>query len=316
MKYSRIIGTGSYLPEKILTNDELSKNLDTNNDWIVERTGIHQRRIAAKEDTPSTMAVAAAQNAIEAAQFDKTKIDLIIVATSTPDKYFPSAACLVQEKLGLQDCAAFDISAACAGFNYALSVADNFIRTGMRRSALVIGSEVMSRIIDWRDRGTCILFGDGAGAVLLEASDQPGIFSTHLHADGRYKDLLFAPNGLHVDEPIHMKMKGSEVFKVAVNKLGDIAEEVLRANKIQISTLDWFIPHQANLRIIQSVAKKINMPLERVVMTVGMHGNTSAASVPLALDQAINDGRIKRGQLLLLESFGGGFTWGASLVRY
>ncbi len=316
MKYSQIVGTGSYLPSRILTNNELAQSVDTTDEWIVERTGIHQRHIASNTDTVAGMAAAAAKQAIAAAGIDVNKIDLIVVATSTPDKFFPSTACLVQEQLGINECPAFDVGAACAGFNYALSVADNFIRGGMSKCALVIGSEIMSRIIDWNDRGTCILFADGAGAVLLEVASQPGIFSTHLHAAGQYKDLLYTPSGLHAAEPAYMKMKGSEVFKVAVTKLSLLVSEALDANKMSNSEIDWFIPHQANLRIIQATAKHLNLPMEQVVVTVGEHGNTSAASVPLALDQAIRDGRIKRGQVLLLESFGGGFAWGASLIRY
>jgi len=316
MKYSRIAGTGAYLPKNSVSNADLIKRgIDTTDEWIVSRTGIRARHLADASDTTSTMATAAAKKALEAAGCSAKEIQLIIVATSTPDKYFPSTACLVQSALGVDGCPAFDVVAACAGFNYALSVADQFIRNGQITSALVIGSETMSSIINWEDRSTCILFGDGAGAVVLQASDTPGIISTHLHAAGSYKDLLFLGTGLR-EEKAHLVMQGNQVFKIAVSKLSEILDETLQANGIQASAIDWLIPHQANLRIITAMAKKLNMSMDNVVITVDQHGNTSAASVPLALDTAIRDGRIQRGQLLLMESFGAGLAWGSALVRY
>lgn len=319
MNYSKILGTGSYLPEKILYNSDLEKFVDTSDEWIRTRTGIEERRIASAKDTASSMGTIAAKQAMAAANIPVESIDLIIVATSTPDKIFPSTACLIQHALAVGPCVAFDVVAACAGFNYALSVADQFIRNGSAKRALVIGSEVMSRIIDWSDRSTCILFADGAGAVVLEASPEPGIHSTHLYADGQYKDLLYVPspiaNNGEEDVP-YMKMQGNEVFKVAVTNLGNVVTDTLAENNMSDSDIDWLIPHQANLRIIKAVGKRLNLPMEQVVVTVNKHGNTSAASIPLALDQAIRDGRIKRGQRLLLESFGGGFAWGSALITY
>jgi len=316
MKYSRIAGTGSYLPEKILTNAELEKKVATTNEWIVERTGIRERRIIGPNDSTASMAAAAAKQALLAAEMVAKEIQLIIVATSTPDKFFPSTACLVQAELGEDGCPSFDIVAACAGFNYALSVADQFIRNGVVETALVIGSESMSNIINWEDRSTCILFGDGAGAVVLQAAKEPGIISAHLHAAGSYKDLLSLGTGLKKGDVPHLKMQGSEVFKIAVNKLSAVLEETLTANKINKKDIDWLIPHQANLRIIQAMANKLKMTLQQVVVTLDQHGNTSAASIPLALDVAVRDGRVQRGQLLLMESFGAGLTWGSALVRY
>ena len=316
MKYSRIAGTGAYLPKNSVSNADLIKRgIDTTDEWIVSRTGIRARHLADASDTTSTMATAAAKKALEAAGCSAKDIQLIIVATSTPDKYFPSTACLVQSGLGVDGCPAFDVVAACAGFNYALSVADQFIRNGQINSALVIGSETMSSIINWEDRSTCILFGDGAGAVVLQASDTPGIISTHLHAAGSYKDLLFLGTGLR-EEKAHLVMQGNKVFKIAVSKLSEILDETLQANGIQASAIDWLIPHQANLRIITAMADKLKMSMDNVVITLDQHGNTSAASVPLALDTAIRDGRVQRGQLLLMESFGAGLAWGSALVRY
>jgi 3-oxoacyl-[acyl-carrier-protein] synthase III len=316
MNYAQIAGTGAYLPEKILSNDDfVKKGVDTSDEWIVTRTGIRERHIIGPEDTTSTMAIAAAKKALEAASCKPSDIELIIVATSTPDKFFPSTACLVQAGLGADGCAALDVVAACAGFNYGLSVADQFIRNGQKKTALVIGSESMSSIINWEDRSTCILFGDGAGAVVLKAAEKPGIISTHLHAAGSYKDLLYLGTGLR-KEKAHLVMQGHEVFKIAVNKLSEVLEETLTANKIKSTDIDWLIPHQANLRIIKATAKKLNMSMDKVVVTVDKQGNTSAASVPLALDTAIRDGRIQRKQLLLMESFGAGLVWGSSLVRY
>jgi 3-oxoacyl-[acyl-carrier-protein] synthase-3 len=316
MKYSRIAGTGSYLPEKILTNADLEKMVATTDEWIVERTGIRERHIIGPNDSTSTMATAAAKKALLAAGLSAKDIELIIVATSTPDKFFPSTACLVQAALGEDGCPAFDIVAACAGFNYALSVADQFIRNGVAKTALVIGSESMSNIINWEDRSTCILFGDGAGAVVLQAAEEPGIISAHLHAAGSYKDLLSLGTGLKKGDVPHLKMQGSDVFKIAVNKLSEVLEETLAANKIDKKDIDWLIPHQANLRIIQAMAKKLKMTMKQVVVTLEQQGNTSAASIPLALDLAVRDGRVQRGQLLLMESFGAGLAWGSALVRY
>jgi 3-oxoacyl-[acyl-carrier-protein] synthase III len=316
MKYSRIAGTGSYLPERILTNAELEKMVATTSEWIVERTGIRERHIVGPNDSTASMATAAAKKALLAADVSAKELQLIIVATSTPDKFFPSTACLVQAALGEDGCPAFDVVAACAGFNYALSVADQFIRNGVVQTALVIGSESMSNIINWEDRSTCILFGDGAGAVVLQAAKAPGIISAHLHAAGSYKDLLSLGTGLKKDDVPHLKMQGSDVFKIAVNKLSEVLEETLAANKIDKKAIDWLIPHQANLRIIQAMANKLKMTMQHVVVTLDQHGNTSAASIPLALDVAVRDGRVQRGQLLLMESFGAGLTWGSALVRY
>jgi 3-oxoacyl-[acyl-carrier-protein] synthase III len=319
MKYSRIIGTGSYLPEKTLTNLELENMVDTTDEWIVSRTGIKSRHIAAKDETSASMGTVAAKRAMEMAEVNGKEIDFIVVGTSTPDKIFPSTACLIQEQLGLSFCPAFDVNAACAGFNYALGMADQFIRSGSAKVALVIGSEVMSRIIDWQDRSTCILFADGAGAVLLKGDSSPGIHSIHLHADGNYKDLLYTPHGSVLEiaqESPYMKMQGSEVFKIAVKKLGEVVEEALEVNQLKQGEIDWLIPHQANLRIIAAVAKRLHLPLERVIITIERHGNTSAASIPLALDEAVRDGRVQPGDKLLLEGFGGGFAWGAALVTY
>ncbi|VAW44325.1 3-oxoacyl-[acyl-carrier-protein] synthase, KASIII [hydrothermal vent metagenome] len=320
--YSRIIGTGGYLPEKILTNAELETMVDTSDEWIRERTGIEQRHIAAEGQTTCDLAEQASLKALEMAGREASAIDMIIVATTTPDKIFPSTACLLQQRLAIHDCPAFDIQAVCSGFVYALSVADQFIKTGMAKCVLVVGAETLSRITNWTDRNTCVLFGDGAGAVLLEASEQQGILSTHIHADGQYEELLHVPSGLSklaktdsIEERT-MNMKGNEVFKMAVNTLSRIAKETLEANGLQKEDIDWLVPHQANLRIIKGTAKKLKLSPEQAVITVHKHANTSSASVPMALDEAIRDGRIQRGQLLLLEAFGGGFTWGSALIRY
>jgi 3-oxoacyl-[acyl-carrier-protein] synthase III len=316
MTYARIAGTGSYLPSKILTNHDLEKLVNTTHEWIVERTGIHERRIAAPGETSASMGLHAAQKAIEAAQISPQDIDLIIVATSTGENIFPSTACLIQHGLGISGCPAFDVTAACAGFNYAISIADQFIRTQSSRCALIIGSEVMSRIVDWQDRNTCVLFADGAGAMILTASETPGIHSTHLHADGQHKDLLYAPNGIDPTIKAHLHMSGREVFKIATQQLATILKEALVHNQIDQSAIKWLIPHQANLRIIAAMAKILNLPMDRIIVTLDKYGNTSAASVPLALDHAIRDGRIQRGDLLLLESWGGGLAWGSALVTY
>lgn len=315
---SRIIGTGGYLPERILSNADLEKIVDTTDQWILERTGIGQRHIMADHESTSSMSEVAAKRAIEAAGIQASDIDLIIIGTSTPDRFFPSTACILQERLGITNpIPAFDISAACAGFVYSLGVADKFIRSGSVKHALVIGAESLTRLVDWTDRSTCILFSDAAGAVILRADTQPGIISTHLHAEGIYNRLLYAPNHIgELKEPPYIKMKGAEVFKLAVNKLNSIVDETLAKNNIQQSDIDWLIPHQANLRIIQATAKKLNLPMDRVILTVKEQGNSSAASIPLALDIAVRDGRIKRNDLLLMETFGAGFTWGSALVRY
>lgn len=321
MKYARIIGTGGYLPEKVLTNADLEKIVDTTDEWIVTRTGIRERHIAADGQTTCDLAEQAARQAMQRAEVEKGEIDLIIVATTTPDKVFPSTACLLQQRLDIHGCAAFDVQAVCTGFVYALGVADSFIRAGRAKKALVIGAETLSRIVNWNDRTTCVLFGDGAGAVVLEAADEPGILSVHLHADGSYENLLHVPAGISSDYErlkrgeAHIEMKGNEVFRMAVNTLGRIVDETLEANQMQKSDVDWLVPHQANTRIIAATAKKLAMSMEHVVLTVDRHGNTSAASVPLALNEAVQDGRIQPGQTILMEAFGGGFTWGSVLAR-
>jgi 3-oxoacyl-[acyl-carrier-protein] synthase-3 len=319
--YSRIIGTGKYLPERILTNFDLEKMVDTTDEWIRSRTGIEHRHIAADDEATSDLAYKAGLVALKEAGLTPADIDFVLVGTTTPDLIFPNVACLVQEKMGIPAGPAFSLEAACSGFLYALVVADQFIRTGQVRRALVIGAETMSRIIDWTDRETCVLFGDGAGAVILESADEPGIIYSTLGADGRYRELLYASSGVSTRHREHsdiaaLRMKGNEVFKVAVKTLGNLVDDVLAKNDLQKGQIDWLIPHQANIRIINATAKRLEMPMERVVLTVREHGNTSAASVPMALDTAIRDGRIKRGDRLLLEAFGGGFTWGASLIRY
>lgn len=317
--YSRIQGTGSYLPARIMTNHELAERVDTSHEWIVERTGIHQRHIAAAHENSSDLAAAAARQALAAAGIDADAIDLIVVATTTPDLVFPSTACLLQEKLGIVNgCPAFDVQAVCSGFVYALSIADNFIRAGQAKCALVVGAETLSRITDWSDRSNCILWGDGAGAVVLTASETPGVISTHLHADGRYRDLLRVNGGVSAgaDGAYAMKMEGSAVFKIAVRTLDAIVDETLAANQMQKSDITWLVPHQANIRIIQATAKKLGMSMDNVVVTVDTQANTSAASIPLALDMAVRDGRIKTGDVVLMEAFGGGFTWGSVLIKW
>ncbi|MET0109672.1 MAG: beta-ketoacyl-ACP synthase III [Candidatus Thiodiazotropha sp.] len=322
MIYSRITGTGGYLPEKVLTNQDLEKIVDTTDQWIFDRTGIRKRHIAADDEFTCDLAEKAALRAIEMAGIDASDIDLIVVATTTADQVFPSTACLLQARLGIRGPAAFDVQAVCTGFVYALGVADNFIRSGAAKRALVVGAETFSRIVDWSDRNTCVLFGDGAGAVVIEASDEPGIISTHLHADGAYESLLRVPTGISrgykeiLQGSAYVEMKGNEVFKVAVTTLGRIVDETLAANNMEKSDVDWLIPHQANIRIINATAKKLQTPMDHVVVTVDEHGNTSAASVPLALDVAVRDGRIKRGETILMEAFGGGFTWGSVLAKF
>ena len=321
--YARIAGTGSYLPQKVLTNDDLSKLVDTSDEWIAARTGIRQRHVAAEGETTSDLALQASLRALEAAGVQPSELDLIVLGTTTPDLIFPSSACLLQHKLGANGCPAFDVNAACSGFIYALTIADKFIRSGSAKTALVVGAETLTRMLDWSDRGTCVLFGDGAGAVVLKADDETGILSTHMHADGGKKELLWNPVGVSAgfrpDEPnagVRVMMTGNEVFKHAVKALDSVVEEALEANGLDRHEIDWLIPHQANLRIIEATAKRLDMPMERVVVTVDRHGNTSSGSVPLALDEAVRSGRVQRGQLLLLEAFGGGFTWGSALVRY
>lgn len=317
--YTKIIGTGSCLPAQIRTNADLEKMVDTSDEWIVTRTGIRERRIAAPDENVASMGYRAAQNALEMAGVDKEKVGLLIVATTSSSHAFPSSACQIQQMLGIKDTIAFDLAAACAGFTYALSVADQYVKSGAVEYALVIGSDTLSRTLNPEDRGTLILFGDAAGAVLVGRSEEPGILSTHLHADGRYGNLLALPYAdRHTDEPqsAYLSMAGNEVFKVAVTELAHIVEETLNASGLDKSELDWLVPHQANLRIISATAKKLAMGMDKVVVTLDRHGNTSAASVPSALDEAVRDGRIQRGQLILLEAFGGGFTWGSALIRF
>ncbi|MHB8551720.1 MAG: beta-ketoacyl-ACP synthase III [Acidiferrobacterales bacterium] len=322
MNYSRIAGTGGYLPEKILSNADLEKMVDTSDDWIFSRTGIRERHIAAEGETTCDLSEQAALRAISAAGIDRQAIDLIIVATTTPDRVFPSTACLLQERLGIHGCPAFDVQAVCTGFVYALDIADKFIRTGVSRCALVVGAETFSRILDWTDRSTCVLFGDGAGAVIMQTATEPGIISSHLHADGHYKELLTVPAGISQgydkvrNGQAFVHMRGNDVFRVAVNTLERIADETLEANGLNKGDIRWLVPHQANIRIITATARKLGMPMDQVVVTVDRHGNTSAASIPLALDEAVRDGRIRRGDVLLMEAFGGGFTWGSVLLKY
>ncbi len=313
-----IIGTGSALPRRRVTNAELEKTVDTTDEWIVERTGIRARHIADPDETTSTLATDAARRAIEAAGVDPADIDLIILATSTPDQTFPASATLVQAALGINDCIAFDVQAVCSGFLYALSVADSMVRSGSANQALVIGSETFSRILDWEDRGTCVLFGDGAGAVVLRAEEGTrGILTTKLHADGRHNQLLYVDGGPSTTQTVgKLRMKGQEVFRHAVTNLAEVLREVMAHAGLSVSDIDWVVPHQANRRILDATARKLGLPAERVIVTVDQHANTSAASVPLALDTAVRDGRIKRGDLLVLEAMGGGFTWGAAAVRY
>jgi 3-oxoacyl-[acyl-carrier-protein] synthase III len=317
--YSKIIGTGSCLPQKVLTNKDLEKTVDTSDEWIFTRTGIRQRYIAADDENTSDLALGASRRAIEAAGISAQDIDLIIVATTTADMVFPSTACILQAKLGIKNSPAFDVQAVCSGFVYALAIADQFMRSGQYRHVLVVGAEIYSRILDWNDRGTCVLFGDGAGAVVLARSDRPGILSCHLHADGSHAGILSVPGsvcgGKISGRPL-LQMEGNAVFKFAVKVLEEVAEEALAANGLQKSDIDWLIPHQANIRIIQATAKKLGLSMEKVVTTVERHANTSAASIPLALDEAVRGSRIRPGQRVLLEGVGGGFTWGAVLVQW
>jgi 3-oxoacyl-[acyl-carrier-protein] synthase-3 len=321
--YSRIAGTGHYAPEKILTNADMEKLVDTTDEWIKSRSGIEQRHIAEPDQYTSDLAAEACRAAMEAAEVGPDDIDFIVVGTTTPDLVFPNVGTILQSKLGIHGCPAFSLEAACSGFIYALSVADKFVSTGQAKCALVVGAETLSRITDWTDRSTCVLFGDGAGAVVLKPAETAGIISTHLRADGRYKDLLTATTGVSVQpegaalrEGFNVQMSGNEIFKVAVKSLESIVEETLAANNMDRNEIDWLIPHQANIRIIQATAKRLGMSMDKVVQTVQKYGNTSAASVPMALDVAVRDGRVQRGQLLLLEAFGGGLTWGSALIRY
>lgn len=321
--YARIAGTGSYLPSKVLTNDDLAKMVDTSDEWITTRTGIKTRHIAADDETTGDLAFHAAVRAMEAAGVEASELDMIVLGTTTPDLVFPSTACLLQHRLGANGCAAFDVNAACSGFLFALGVADKFIRTGDARTVLVVGAETLTRMVDWTERTSCVLFGDGAGAVVLKADAETGILSTHLHADGGKKELLYSPVGVSVgfkpgekNGGVRITMAGSDVFKHAVKALDALVEETLQANNLDRHDIDWLIPHQANLRIIDATAKRLDMPMDRVIVTVDKHGNTSSGSVPLALDEAVRSGKVQRGQMLLLEAFGGGFTWGSALLRY
>ncbi|MDD5321244.1 MAG: ketoacyl-ACP synthase III [Methylococcales bacterium] len=321
IRYSRVIGTGGYLPEEVRTNEQISQTVDTSDSWIYERTGIKSRRIAGPDESAASMAEIAARQAIDAAQINPEEIDIIIVATGTPDRIYPSTGCLLQQRLGIKNCVAFDVQAACSGSIFALSIADQYIKSGAAKKVLIVGSEICSRIVDWTDRSTCILFGDGAGAMLLGVSDETGILSTHIHSDGEYEDMLYCPNPqVAVDANKHeagyISMRGNEVFKVAVNTLGRIVDETLEANAMDKSEIDWLVPHQANIRIIMATAKKLKMSMDQVVVTLENQGNTSSASVLIAFNEAVRDGRIQRGQVILLEAFGAGFTWGSALIRY
>ncbi len=322
MIYSRITATGSYLPTSIITNHDLEKMVDTSHDWIVSRTGIEKRHIAAKDESTCDLAEKAVHVALKSGGLDASDIDLIIVATTTADQVFPSTACILQQRLGIKDSPAFDVQAVCAGFLYAIDIADKFIRTESATRALVVGAETFSRIVDWTDRSTCVLFGDGAGAVVLESSDSPGIHSTHLRANGAYKDLLSVPVGVSknfdqiINGSAYTQMQGGEVFKIAVKCMEQIATEALEANHSAVDDVDWFIPHQANIRIIAATAKRLGVVMDKVVITIDQHGNTSAASIPLALDTAVRDGRIRTGDNILIEGFGGGFTWGSAYLTF
>ncbi len=319
MTYSRIVGTGSYLPQRIVTNRELEDRIETSDDWIVSRTGIEARHVAADDELTSDLALHAARHAMTAAGVSADEIDLIIVATTTPDMVFPSTACLVQAKLGVTKGAAFDVQAVCTGFIYALAIADKLVACGQHQCALVIGAEVFSRILDWNDRRTCVLFGDGSGAVVLKTSETPGILSSHLHSDGSLSHILRVPGGIaggQLRGSPYLEMDGQSVYRVAVKSLSECAHEALTQNNVTADQLDWYVPHQANIRIINTLAEKVGVPKDKVVVTVAQQGNTSAASVPLALDAAVKDGRIKHGNLVMLQGVGGGMTWGSVLLRW
>lgn len=316
--YARIAGIGSFLPERVLTNQDIEAIVDTSDAWIRERTGIHKRHLVTEGERCSRLAEIASRRALEDAGIDPAALDLIVVATTTPDQVFPGSACMLQQRLGIHGGWAFDLQAGCTGFVYALGVADQFIRTGSIRRALIVGAEILSYLVNWQDRDTAVLFGDGAGAVVVETSQEPGILSSHFHADGSYADILRIPGGVGGDpaEDSYLEMKGAELFKVAVTALSSVVEETLTANGMQKSDIDWLVPHQANFRIIQAVARKLGLPLDRVIVTVDEHANTSAASIPLAFDVAVRDGRIRRGETVLMEAFGGGITWGSVLLVY
>ncbi|HET7612135.1 MAG TPA: beta-ketoacyl-ACP synthase III [Rhodanobacteraceae bacterium] len=322
LTYARILATGSALPERVVTNDDLAKIVDTSDEWIRTRTGIRERRIAADGETTGDLALRAAQQALADAGVKASDLDMVVLGTTTPDIIFPATACLIQNRLGANGCMAFDVNAACSGFMYALGVANNFIRTGQVKRALVMGAETLSRMIDWNERETCVLFGDGAGAVVLEAADEPGVIATCLHADGGYKHLLYNPVGVSAgfkhekNHGVRIRMSGREVFKIAVKTLDALVDETLQAANMHADQIDWLIPHQANLRIIEATAKRLDMSMEQVIVTVDKHANTSSGSVPLALDAAVRSGKIRRGQNVLLEAFGGGFTWASAMVRY
>lgn len=317
MIYSRLAGTGSYLPKKLVTNADLEKMVDTTDEWIMQRVGIRQRHVMSEGETVATMSVEAAQRALDACGLQARDLDMIVVGNATPDYYFPSVACYVQKALDIPGIPAFDVAAACAGFIYGVSIADQYIKSGGAKRIMVIGVEGLSKVVDWTDRSTCVLFGDGAAAVILEASEEPGILSTHVHADGSYADLLYAETNLKDrDVKTKIEMDGNAIFRIAVRKLSDTVDETLADNNLSKSDIDWLIPHQANMRIITAMAKRLDMSMEQVILTIAEHGNTSAASVPLALDQAIRDGQVKRGQVLLLEAFGAGFAWGSALIKY
>ena len=316
MTFSKIIGVGSYLPKNILTNKDLEESLDTTDEWITSRTGIKQRHIVSKNEDTSDLALEASLMAIRDSGIDKDDIDLIIVATTTPDKVFPSTACILQAKLKIKECPAFDIQAVCSGFIYALSIADNFIKTNSAKNILVVGADSMSKITDYKDRSNAILWGDGAGAVILSASDNLGILSTHIHSDGKFENLLHVPKKNDSSLVDTIEMQGSQVFKMAVNTLDKIVDETLLANNLQKKDIDWLVPHQANIRILEATARKLDMDMSKVIVTIDRHGNTSAASIPLALDQGVKENKIKSGNLILMEAFGGGFTWGSALIRF
>lgn len=315
MTFSKIIGSGSYLPDRVLTNQDLEKMLDTTDEWITTRTGIKQRHIIADDQVTSDMAYEASKKALQDANLDAQDIDLIILATTTPDKIFPSTACTLQAKLDIPECPAFDVQAVCSGFIYALSIAEKFIKTGTSTTALVVGADAMSRITDYKDRSNAILWGDGAGAVILTKSNEPGILSTHIHAQGKYEDMLHVPRR-HNGELDTIEMQGNQVFKMAVNTLDAIVDQTLDANQLKKSDIDWLVPHQANIRILDATAKKLSMSMDKVIVTIDKHGNTSAASIPLAFDEGVKAKKIKKGQIVLMEAFGGGFTWGSALIKY
>jgi 3-oxoacyl-[acyl-carrier-protein] synthase-3 len=315
MTFSKIIGSGSYLPDRVLTNQDLEKMLDTTDEWITTRTGIKQRHIIADGQVTSDMAYEASKKALQNANLEAQDIDLIILATTTPDKIFPSTACTLQAKLGIPECPAFDVQAVCSGFIYALSIAEKFIKTGASTTALIVGADAMSRITDYKDRSNAILWGDGAGAVILKKSNEPGILSTHIHAQGKYEDMLHVPRR-NDGESDTIEMQGNQVFKMAVNTLDTIVDQTLDANQLKKSDIDWLVPHQANIRILDATAKKLSMSMDKVIVTIDKHGNTSAASIPLAFDEGVKAKKIKKGQIVLMEAFGGGFTWGSALIKY